>query len=154
MPVQVAGPMGSFCADVAAHPRVVFIAGGVGITPFLSVLRHFLDVGADTCVLLLWANKTVADAFAARELEGMARRLDLTVVHAISRESPPAPMGGPVAYAKGRIAPAMLQGRVGLADEGYYLCGPPQMQDAVLELLESMGVDRAMVATERFTFVR
>jgi len=67
-PVKCAGPFGVFCKDIDKQGEILMIAGGVGITPFLSVLRHFRSIGAKNRVRLLWTNKTREDAFAADEL--------------------------------------------------------------------------------------
>ncbi len=62
------------------------MAGGVGITPFLSVLRHFKNIKAGNKVTLFWANKAIADVFSSDEIEEMTQELSLTVVHCLSRE--------------------------------------------------------------------
>ena len=48
--VRCMGPVGLFCKDIDAKPLVVMMAGGVGVTPFLSVLRHFRNIKAKTYI--------------------------------------------------------------------------------------------------------
>jgi len=62
------------------------IAGGVGIIPFLSVLRWFRNIRPKNKVTLFWANKSIEDIFAVSELKEMTRDLSLAIIHAISRE--------------------------------------------------------------------
>ncbi len=85
-PVKCMGPLGVFCKDIDAKPSIVMIAGGVGITPFLSVLRHFRNIKASNKVTLFWANKTIEDLFSTEEIKQMSRDLSLNVVHCLSRD--------------------------------------------------------------------
>ena len=70
---MVHAPFGRF--SYLVHPEakdLVFIAGGIGITPLMSNLRHMHDTGADRRVLLLYSNKSEADIVFKEELDGMA----------------------------------------------------------------------------------
>ncbi|MBZ2171184.1 FAD/NAD-binding family oxidoreductase [Nitratidesulfovibrio sp. SRB-5] len=154
--VHCAGPYGVFCRDIERQEQIVLIAGGVGITPFLSVLRSFDQAGAANRVVLFWSNKTYGDAFAAEELEAMTRRLDLTVVHVLTRETNPhhyADQKLPaVFFEKGHISRDMLARHVQSATASFYLCGPGPMQQHVLDELRAFGVDTGGVETEQFVF--
>lgn len=85
-PVKCAGPLGVFCTDIDARPSIVMIAGGVGITPFLSVLRHFRNIGAGNEVKLFWSNKTIEDVICSDEISEMTKALRLRVIHNLSRD--------------------------------------------------------------------
>ncbi|MFW5837220.1 MAG: FAD/NAD-binding family oxidoreductase [Desulfovibrionaceae bacterium] len=154
-PVQCVGPFGAFCKDIDQHKEIVMVAGGVGITPFLSVLRHFRRTGADNRVVLFWSNKTPADAFAGDELIEMTRELDLKVVHAFSRTSPEGPPPSPapdrVAHIGGRLTRDVLQEHIRTPDASFYVCGPPAMQESVIAELSACGVDPDKVQKEAFT---
>lgn len=152
-PIQCAGPFGHFCGDIESRANIVMIAGGVGVTPFLSVLRHFRNIKAKNKVTLLWANKTEADIFDGDELAAMTAELDLIVVHVLSRAaaapSSPAPR---VLYELGRLGrETILRHAPDPGAAAFYLCGPPAMQEAVLAALRSCGVDPDSVAREKFT---
>jgi len=160
-PIQCSGPYGQFCKDIGASKEVVMIAGGVGITPFLSVLRHFKETGADNDIVLFWANRTPKDAFAAQELEELTQSLKLHVVHAFSRlppqERPAAPVfadarPGRISHEYGRLNQAMMSRHLVSTDASFHLCGPPAMQRAVLEELAKCGVDPGRVDKEAFVF--
>jgi len=132
------------------------IAGGVGITPFLSVLRHFRIMRAKNQAKLFWTNKTIDDVFAAEELQEMTKELDLLVVHTLSREKEvnrylqgDFPQ---VDYASGYVTRDLLQRRVDLSNASFYLCGPPKMQEFVLGELEACGVSLDLVEKERFSY--
>jgi len=137
------------------------IAGGVGITPFLSVLRHFRETGADNEILLFWANKTYLDAFAADELGKLTQSLKLQVVYVFSRvplqDRKPDPTfadgrPGRISFEYGHLDQAMFLRHLTSLSASFYLCGPPAMQQAVLGELSKCGVDPAKVEKEAFVF--
>lgn len=152
--VQFQGPYGKFLGDVDEHRELVFIAGGVGITPFMSALRHFRNVGAANRITLFWANKTLDDAFGREELEAMTGDIDLRVVYVLSRDDPPehSEAGGRVLFEKGQVTREILQKHTISSTAAFYLCGPPAMQDYVLRQLEECGIGKDKVQREAFSF--
>jgi len=145
----VQGPFGRF--SYVLHPEereFVFIAGGIGITPLMSMLRHMATTGADHPVLLLFANKTEADIVFREELESIARsgRPKLEVVHVLER--PPAGWKGETGLVTRQLVERRLGGPV--AGKAFYVCGPPGMMDAVIPTLRRMGVQRRQLHSERF----
>ncbi|HYA14476.1 MAG TPA: hypothetical protein VEF33_09080, partial [Syntrophales bacterium] len=58
-PVKCLGPLGIFCKDVDIKPVIVMLAGGVGVAPFLSVLRHLRNIKASNKAILFWVNKGI-----------------------------------------------------------------------------------------------
>ncbi len=135
------------------------IAGGVGITPFLSVLRHFRNIKSGSRVLLIWSNKTIEDAFALDELKQMTREIPLKVVHNLSRVEEGTDIAGyaeddyPEAfYESGRCTRDLIRKYLPPNSTAMYLCGPPPMQDFVIGELESLGVDPKSVKKESFTW--
>ena len=155
--VECAGPFGVFCHDIADKEEIVMIAGGVGITPFLSVLRHFARTAATNNVVLFWCNKTYADAFAAQELEDLTTTLRLHLVHVLSREVNPdmyAEADRPnVHFEKGHFSRDMLAAHIHSTTASFYLCGPSAMQQHVLAELRAYGIDDSAVETEAFASV-
>lgn len=152
--VQFQGPYGAFLKDIDEQEEIVFIAGGVGITPFLSALRHFRNIDADNRVTLFWANKSLDDAFGRAELEEMTRHIDLRVIHVLSREDPPghSEAEGKVRFEKGHVTRDILKRHTISPTASFYLCGPPRMQEFVLEELEHCGVDKQKVQREGFNY--
>lgn len=156
--IKCAGPYGVFCRDIASREDIVLIAGGMGITPFLSVLRHFARTGAGNRITLFWANRTFAGAFAADELADLTRTLNLRVVHVLSRETNPDFNSDPaypaVAFEKGHVDSEMLQRHLPqAATSSFYLCAPAEMRRTVLAELQACGVDMSCVESEDFSFV-
>lgn len=154
MEVQCSGPAGAFCKDIDSKKHIVCIAGGVGITPFLSVLRTFRQDKPENQVLLFWCNKTLDDAFCRDELAQMTREIDLTVVHVLSRENslPLEADKGAVHCRLGRLSREILEEFEISSSAAFYVCGPPPMQEAVLGMLQACGVSPENVQREAFSF--
>lgn len=155
-PVKCMGPLGIFCEDIDIKPVIIMMAGGVGITPFLSVLRHFRNIKAGNKVTLFWANKTIEDVFSSEEIGEMTHELNLTVVHCLSREdnvqSYFQQLHPRVFYEKGRLSGDILKRHGVDKDAGFYLCGPPPMMEAALKELDSLNVDLSAVKREKFSY--
>ncbi len=147
------GPYGVFCREVfevsAAHWG--FIAGGVGITPFLAVLRHAVRQGVALRGTLLWTNRRRVDAFASEELEALGQELGLHTVFVLTRE-PWSDSTAAGVREQGRMDVAMLR-RHFRGDERFFLCGPPGMQRSVLDGLHAaFGIRAGDVQREIFAW--
>ena len=153
-PFLCEGPYGAFSPDFESEKRIVMIAGGVGVTPFLSFVRHAGRVAPDVGFTLIWADKTHADIIAKDELHALARPSFLKVVHVLSQEPEALPEGGEtVIYERGRVRAEILAKHVARSPATYYLCGPGPMQEAVLAALrDALGVRPRDVKRELFFF--
>jgi ferredoxin-NADP reductase len=147
--VAVQAPFGRF--SYLLHPDerdLVFIAGGIGITPLMSMLRHMRREGSGHDVLLLYGNVGERDIVFREELAniqaGTAPRLQ--VVHVLSRA------GAEWQGERGRIDAAMIRKYASgdLAARSFYLCGPPPMMAALIASLSAMGVPPRKIRSERF----
>jgi len=148
--VAVRGPFGRF--SHVLHPDeddLVFVAGGVGITPLMSMLRSMRDTGDWRHVLLLSANRTEDDIVFGQELRQMAGdpRSSLTVVHVLSK--PRRAWQGE----RGHIDRDLILRHAGerLDAKAFYICGPLAMAGTVIASLRQMGVPPRRIHTERFT---
>ncbi len=156
--LDCAGPYGLFCKGIDSIENIVLIAGGVGITPFLSVLRHFRNIKALNRVLLIWSNKGIEDAFALDELKAMTAELNLRIVHNLSREDAAGaaqyadPAVQSVMYEPGRCTREVMKKHISGSDPAIFLCGPPPMQDFILAEVESLGIDPKNVKKENFAW--
>lgn len=139
------GPYGAFTLDEGAAGGV-FIAGGIGITPVVSILRTLRDRGDRRPHILFVANVGYERIVFREELEHLQRVLKLHIIHIL--EQPPSDWSGSV----GRITPELLDRHLPGADESYqYLvCGPDPMMDAVEMHLLKRGVPLGSIRSERF----
>jgi predicted ferric reductase len=141
----VEAPFGRFSYAYAEAKAFLFIAGGVGITPIVSMLRALRDTGDERPAVLIWGNKTESDIFFRDDLAAMAPRV--RVVHVLSH--PNDSWLGP----KGYVIDDIIQEFAAdiLATAEVYLCGPPPMMKSVSTALRSLGVPKRRIHTERFS---
>ena len=147
--VLVQGPFGRF--SYLLHPEerdFVFLAGGIGITPFISMLRHMEDAKEVIPVLLLYANRSEQDIAFRAELDRIARggHPHLQIVHVL--ENPPAGWQGQT----GRIDQGMVERHLegAVSGKAFYICGPPPMMRAMLKAARRLGAARRHLHWERF----
>ncbi|MDQ3495610.1 MAG: ferredoxin reductase family protein [Pseudomonadota bacterium] len=144
------GPYGVFTYLPGQSPAgAVFIAGGVGITPFLSILRTAHDRGAREPLWLLYANQRWDEVIFRDELEQLARTLPLTLVHVLGE--PHEGWSGETGYIDAELLDRHLPEAV--ADMPCYVCGPEAMADSVEPLLIARGVPAKNLYSERFDMV-
>jgi predicted ferric reductase len=148
-PAFLDGPHGAFSMDRYAAAAYVFLAGGIGITPFMSMLRTMADRGDRRPVTLIYADKTWDDVAFRDDLEALRGRMALDLVYVL--EEPPDDWDGE----KGMITSEVLERRLPQDDlERYYMiCGPPAMMDAVQDTLRERGVAQDHIQLERFALV-
>jgi ferredoxin-NADP reductase/DMSO/TMAO reductase YedYZ heme-binding membrane subunit len=145
--VKVSAPSGRFTFAGTEADRVVLLAGGVGITPLMSIVRDLTDRSWPGAIYLLVAARRVVDVIFQEELAHLQRRFpNLHVRVTLSDESDPAWTG-----ARGRIDAALLADFVPtLASSRIYLCGPDPMMETMRRILRELGVPDSSILTEAF----
>lgn len=143
----VDGPHGIFTLD--RFPQVksfVFIAGGVGIAPIMSMLRTLADRGDRRTLRLVYGNRDWESVLFREEIDLLRPRLNLEVVHVL--ESPPAGFDGlPGVLSEDVIAqtvPSAMRSSV------FFICGPKPMSDSVQRTLRRLGVPLNRIQLELF----
>jgi ferredoxin-NADP reductase len=116
----------------------VFIAGGAGITPFISIFRDLRIRNEIPGNILIFANKTKADIILESELSEM---LGDAFINILSDEKVDK-------YFHGMISEDFLKVHLGDPDRIFYVCGPPPMMDAVLKILANLGVEKNSITLE------
>lgn len=146
----IQGPFGRF--SYVLHPEdknIVFIAGGIGITPIMSMLRHMNETQANIDALLIYANRSEEDIVFRKELDAIQSNAfpRLKVIHVLS--NPGRSWNGE----KGRLDREKLKRLVDrrINDHAFYLCGPPPMTAAMIAALWELGVPMNRIRTERFS---
>lgn len=144
------GPYGYFVPDPNPNRGAVFIVGGVGITPVMSMLRTFRDRRDPRPLQLFYANRDWERVLFREELQTLTQALNLQVVHVL--ENPPRGWTGE----RGRISPALLDRHLP-DDRGerfdYFVCSPKAMMDLVESYLKRRGVPLRYIFSERFQIV-
>lgn len=143
------GPHGVFSPDRNEGPGFGFIAGGVGISPIMSMLRT-LAARADRrpCHLFYGVNNLGEAAF-SEEIGQLATKLDLAVWYVVTDPEPD--WSGD----RGFIGVETLRRRLPARYQTlqYFICGPGALQDAMEDALSAMAVPADRVHTEHFNFV-
>jgi ferredoxin-NADP reductase len=147
--VEVRGPIGGyFVWESRMGGPLLLVAGGSGVVPLMSMIRHRRAAGSSIPARLLYSSRTPGDVIYADELRKLHQRGDgLEVFYAYTRAQPQ----GWTGYAR-RIDAAMLNevlaplGRRTMA----YLCGPTQFVEAAADGLLSAGLPAEQIKTERF----
>ena len=143
------GPYGSFMLDPQAE-GAVFVMGGIGVTPALSMLRTCRDREDRRQLLLIYANNRWEEIPFRQELEALREQLNLEIVHVVAE--PPEGWEGESGYVTEELLARRLAGRQEL-DLQYFVCGPPPMMEVVERGLVAQGVPLSRLYSERFDLV-
>ncbi len=148
--VYLDGPYGSFSID--HHPNAsgfVFLAGGIGITPFISTLRTMRDRGDKHPVWLFYANNTWDAVSYREELSTLESAINLHLVHVIN--DPPDGWTGETGFINKDILKKHLPENM----KGYefFICGPLPMMTATEKNLRLLDIHPGDIHTEMFYLV-
>lgn len=145
--VGLAGPYGRFTLGADDRQRV-FVAGGIGITPILAMLRAQADSDHPPASLV-FSNRHADGIPYRQDLSRLAGQDDaLDVVHTITRDPQEDLEAGMV---HGHVDAPLLDDLDLLRDDAtYYLCGPPALVHDVYEELEDAHVPAAQIREEKF----
>ncbi|GAB4152747.1 MAG: 2Fe-2S iron-sulfur cluster-binding protein [Planctomycetaceae bacterium] len=152
--LDVEAPRGKFYIDPnLVRPRV-FIAGGVGITPFISMIHALAESNVTTDTILFYGIHGREDEAFRDELNGILNASDNLTVHVcFSQENGVARSVEETSPAKihhQKITLDLLQRELGTSNYDFYLCGPPPMMDCLIADLQSWGVPKSQIFTEAF----
>ncbi|MCF6149603.1 MAG: ferredoxin reductase family protein [Candidatus Kuenenia sp.] len=148
----VHAPFGRF--SYIFHPKeegLVFLAGGIGITPFMSMLLYMRDVQSEHNVVLLYGNKTEDQIVFYKKLAeieqgGFPR---LKVVHVL--EKPGKQWTGETGFIEREKIIRYCENN--LLKNGYYVCGPPIFIDKIIKTLRGLGVPQSRIHSEIFSLL-
>jgi ferredoxin-NADP reductase len=144
--VVLRGPIGAFVFPASPRERrFLFVAGGTGIAPLRSMIRHALDIGVDGQLKLLYSARSPKEFAYLPELRVLARRGLLDLRLTLTGE------GSRWAHARGRIDTGHLSPLVDAPDTLVFVCGPPAMLAGVTEALAALGVAPNRIRTETWS---
>ncbi|SHO64345.1 Ferredoxin-NADP reductase [Pseudoxanthobacter soli DSM 19599] len=149
--VRAVGPMGDFTCFRHPAERYLFLSGGSGITPLMSMARTFHDLGVPRDIVFVHNARTPADIVFRDELALMARAApqSFRFTPVVEADAPGEPWGG----FRGRVSQALLeQIAPDFRDREIFVCGPAPYMAAVRALLAEAGFDMARHHEESFDF--
>ena len=145
--VFIDGPYGRFShMTLSENEPMVMIAGGIGITPMLSMLRYMADVGDRREILLIWSNKTTEHIVFPEEFKNLENRLrHFRVIHVITRDREDD-------YESGRLNQIKLEKMLNgwSRQSKVFICGPFEMMKDIIRALKKIGFSSAGVYKEKF----
>ena len=126
---------------------IVLIAGGVGITPLMSILRYLTDQNWKGEIHFVYTAKTPRDIIFRRELEDLQKRFPNLRLHVTLTRAEGTDWTGK----KGRITAELLQQAIpDLVRHPVYICGPASMMEPTIQLLRELGVPAEQIKSEAF----
>jgi predicted ferric reductase len=144
------GPYGVFTTDLYENTAgFVFIAGGIGITPIMSMLVTLAERKDERPLLLIYASKTWEDVTYREELEALKEQLDLQIVHVL-REAPEN-WSGETGYVDRKLLERYIPKRP--ATRNYFICAAPKMMDGVERALHELEVPVTNIHMEHYNLV-
>lgn len=150
--LDLVGPYGTFTLRAKSDRRVVFIGGGAGMAPILGLLRQMVREGLDRPVTFYYGARTVDDLFYRDEIDALGGRLaHFAFIPCLSDAWPDDWTTRPDGGRTGIVTTVVDAAEADLDDADVYLCGPPPMVDAALELTDRRGVPREQVHYDKFT---
>jgi ferredoxin-NADP reductase len=144
--VQVEEPKGSFLLPEDTGEEYVFVAGGIGITVFRSMLRFIADEGLPYRVTLVYSNRDRESAAFLDELEEIERQVEgLRLVLTMTDEPG---WAGETRHLDANVLDELLGG---LGDKTFLVAGPPAMAEAVSDSLKGASLSEGRVLTDKFS---
>ena len=146
--LKVVGPYGAFTLRDTER-RLLYIGGGAGMAPIYSLLTSMVEKGIDRPATFYYGARTEADLFHVEEIAAIAGKLpNFKFVPVLSNCA-----DDDISWTgeRGMVTDVVDRLEEGLADVDAYLCGPPPMVDAAIELLERHAVPTAQIFYDKFT---
>ncbi len=137
-PVQVEGPYGHFTQRWSSSRRQIWVAGGIGITPFLSLARDLKNSEAD--ISLYWTVRTREEAWFDEELRGLADQIPGFTYRLWCSTQ------------EGRLSADVLPEVSHAPDLDVFICGPEALRDSLTDQLHARGLPRRKIHSEEFAF--
>jgi uncharacterized protein len=148
--IEAKPPSGNFWLDLRERHPVVMLAGGIGVTPMMSMLEALAQSPPERDVYFFYALQHAGDHVFKSRLKELARQNGRLRMHVVYENACAQDVRGWDYHSTGRINLAMLRTVLPRLDMEYYLCGPPGMMKAVSQQLLEQGVAQEKIRTESF----
>ncbi len=144
--VDVKYPFGKFNLDQSFR-KAAFLSGGIGITPIRSICKYAVDSNAGVDIVLLYANRSARDIVFNEDFCAMSAKYPLLRVTHVLCEAEPS-----FKCEVGQINAGLIKKEIpDYAQRKFYLCGPPQMVEAMRKILnQELGLGSERIVTENF----
>ena len=154
--VIMSGPYGEFRPNYESGREMIWVGGGAGMAPLRAQIMHMLKTRQcrDRQMHYFYGARALEEIPFLDDFLALEKEFDNFHFHlALDRPDPKADAAG-IKYTAGFVAPVMgdtyLKAHEAPEDCEYYLCGPPMMAKTVLDLLDSLGVEKDMIHFDDF----
>lgn len=147
--IDVLGPFGDFVFEENKYPEAVFLAGGVGITPFISASKYAADKHLNNKITLLYSSRYVKEILFYDDIKQIAAaNPNFSTKIAITNESV---SEGTIHCENCRISKEIISASIdSVANKDFFLCGPAPFMKAMEENLAVLGVSKNKIHQEAF----
>jgi len=146
--IVASGLAGDFVLPKDKKRKLVFIAGGIGITPFRSMLKYLLDKNEAREIVLFYSNNKFSDILYKDILDESARRLGVKIIYTLTdTDNIPALWQGGKGYVNGKM---IMDDVHDYKERLFYLSGPHSMVGALDDALKNIGVKRNQIKNDYF----
>lgn len=148
--VSLSGPFGEFRVQDSGR-EMVFIGGGVGMAPLRAMIHEQLAAGTARRISFWYGARSNADLFYREEFDALAAaHANFTWTPALSQPEAGAGWDGPTGFIHDVVRQRYLEAHPAPEECEYYLCGPPLMIQAVLAMLDELGVEPSSIFNDDF----
>jgi ferredoxin-NADP reductase len=149
--MTIEGPFGEFSyLNHSSELYLYMIAGGVGITPMMSMLRHLRQSNHQRPVVLLWGVRKSSELLFDREIKEMMDEMNnLTIIPVLS--DAPEHRGEKGYIDQKLIEKYLLNTGFQIDHTGFYICGPPILRRNSIRALKQMGIHKKKIHYEAFS---
>jgi len=145
--VSFTGPYGEFELSADPATEIVCVGGGCGMAPMRSIVRHLAQTAPDQKCRFFFGARTAGDVMYREEFAELERSMEkLSVYYAVSEPQHHEEWEGETGFIHESVARHLDEGPAVQA----FLCGPPAMIEAVMQVLESKGVSRDRIFYDEF----
>ena len=139
---------GDFVMPRNKNKKLVFVAGGIGVTPFRSMIKYLVDTKDVRDIVLIYANRTEEDIAYKDLLDLAAKTINLKVIYVIGElKNKTIAWTGKI----GRVDQKMIQEEIkDYKERTFYISGPPSMVSGTADTIRNLGLGRGHIKTDFF----
>jgi ferredoxin-NADP reductase len=153
--IQAWGPQGEFVLHGDHSKPAVFLSGGIGVTPFRSMIKYATDKGLPLKIVMFDSNRNEINILYKKEFdEWAAKNKNLKIIYTLTEEGEPKSGSSEWKGERGRIDKSMMAKHVDgkdLENSMFYICGPPGMIKAMRGILQDFQIPKERIRVEEFT---
>ena len=138
---------GDFVLPEDKDKKLVFIAGGIGVTPFRSMIKHLLDIKEKRDIVLLYSNKTPTDIIYKDIFDRAEQELGVKTIYTVTDKPCPKDWTGANCFIDEVLIKKIVPD---YKERTFYLSGPQAMVAACDEILRKMGVKKSRIKNDFF----